>query len=272
MTRFRTGHLEDSVPRHRPGHVYISGKFAVAQDSASMVRWQAPQLWQADLGMCFPMAVTDATCAQEKARGLPERLISPNFGYGVARAEAFRDLPREEQPRTLEDGGSEAGLLEDAYRRMGVAPWDTMPGPQDPRFDPSTANTIDERWQPAIDQAYDRKGLVVSEIDVSPSGRGDACIDLLNRLIEPIVVWYVDDAYMHNAGELVTSMGNAPPNHAQTCVQVDLDELLFRNWWRWGGIEWGQPDGSVRVRRRFFEGLPEYQVRIFAVTYLPGRL
>src|SRR4030042_968492 len=94
--RFKTGYRADSVPRRRSGHQYIAGRFATAQESASMYQFRGPQLWQSDYGMCFPMSITRATYAQQAAKGLLPKLVSPVFGYAAARAQEFAYLPREQ--------------------------------------------------------------------------------------------------------------------------------------------------------------------------------
>jgi hypothetical protein len=269
--RFATGFNPDPTPRDYPSHKdLLAAPVALAsQTNADMYRFRGPFIWQDIFSMCFPCACSRAEYMQRLLPiGTEEELLSLTWGY-FARAEAYRALPRELQPKTLDDTGTSAAELEVWYQGMGVLLNKDLPGPMTQGFDPSMVYNVpsDKAFQDLVEKAYDAKRFVLHEVQVDKGSRVDAMRDLLKSFIAPILTWNVDSAYMRNQGEVVLTMNESDPlggGHAQVVLTIP-DLVVVDNWWRnnRAGIQWGDFDGTGIIDPGLIERMDS--VRIFCL-------
>jgi len=166
-------------------------------------------------------------------------VASPLFPYVSGRLQEWAGLNPSFVP-PLQDTGAEPILVLRAMQRLGYVSWDDCPYPKDTAtlYDSfAMAQIVNRPIAPAIyASAYALRGMQWASIQVGPG-----CLDLMAEALQHRLGvafgMYVDSAYMHNHGDIITSVDITDPRgggHWQAAVAVSDDMLKVRGSWGTG--------------------------------------
>lgn len=221
---------------------------------ASMARFRVGTLEQRHAGSCVAFALTRAIDmalrAEAERRGaanptdLP--LGAPGFVYFNARQQEVVDAKNAGRPAPpIEDRGSYPRLAMRAVQKLGFCADEAYP----------YAEALEHINAPPPAHAYrfafDQSGLKYYRVSSTGIARVAEVARALAHGKPAIFGMFVDDAFMRNRGDRITSVNQSDPDgggHMMTVLDVTETEVVVDNWW---GNDWGDM-GIGRLSHELF--------------------